>query len=121
MKKKILLIEDDEPVLETLKNILENKGYDVSCASNAKNALSELGADVAPDWIIMDYEVRGLNPDGFVKKVRLAFPKSKIILSSGYSEKEISKEFRLSSVDKFIAKPFNPIDLLDEFIDIKMN
>lgn len=115
MKKKILLIEDDEPVLETLKNIFENKGFDVSCASNAKNAFNELNNKDAPDWVIMDYEIEGLNPNGFIKKVRLAFPKSKIILSSGYPENQIKKEFKLSTVDKFLAKPFNPLDLINEF------
>lgn len=114
MSKKILIIEDDEPVLETLKEILISKGYIVNCASTASGALKELDNIDAPDWIVMDYEIQGLNPEGFVNKIKLVYPTSKIILSSGYSEFEISKEFKLSSVDSFVEKPFSPSELIKQ-------
>jgi CheY-like chemotaxis protein len=114
MKKKVLLIEDDQPVLDTLKQILESRGYFVSCANDATTALDELNNLDAPDWVLMDYGIVGLNTFRFVDKLRTTYPKSKIIISSGYPKKEIEKEFELNLVDSFISKPFNPLDLIKE-------
>lgn len=128
LNNRVLLIEDDMPVLDTLKEILEQKGYLVTCISDAAGAHKQLNDysnhsgmvslkdiennNMPPDWIIMDYEISGLNTIHYLDQIREAYPKSKIIISSGYPEIEIEKELELSSFDKFVSKPFNPMDLI---------
>ncbi len=129
IKNRVLLIEDDKPVLDTLKEILEQKGFHVTCISDAAGAHEQIdsftkpkkfdsvmhfeeNSNLAPDWIIMDYEISGLNTIHYLDQIREAYPKSKIIISSGYPETEIEKELELSTFEKFVSKPFNPMDLI---------
>lgn len=52
-KKKILVVDDDEPTVQTLKSILEKGGYSVDIARNGQEVLLKLGKSV-PDLILLD-------------------------------------------------------------------
>jgi DNA-binding response OmpR family regulator len=55
MTKKILIVEDDEPIRQSMKELLEDEGYHVSCAHNGQVALESLLADKnLPDLILLD-------------------------------------------------------------------
>lgn len=113
-KTTVLLIEDDSETLSTLTQILLSAGYDVKSANDAKSALQFLSTDITPKWIVLDYEIAGLDAEQYLSRLKIKFPNAKIILSSGYPEDFIKRESSLQSVDKFIAKPFNPSFLINE-------
>ena len=51
---RILLIEDDPGLRDTLAEALVERGYDVSCASDGREALASLGTRPAPSVILLD-------------------------------------------------------------------
>jgi len=51
---RILLVEDDHALRETLADVLADQGYDVACACNGQEALDRLGQELPPDLILMD-------------------------------------------------------------------
>ena len=53
MPKKILLVDDEEDIIETLTKRLRSRGYDVSAAANGREALESIRRD-RPDLIILD-------------------------------------------------------------------
>jgi CheY-like chemotaxis protein len=53
MKKKILLVDDEKEILDTLSNILTRRKFEVATASSAKDAL-ELVKTIRPDVILLD-------------------------------------------------------------------
>ena len=61
-KTKLLIVEDEPTLLETLKYSLERQGYDVVTASDGVRALSS-AREEKPDLMILDVMLPGL--DGF--------------------------------------------------------
>ncbi len=51
---RILLVEDDPALRETLADVLSDQGYDVACACNGQEALERLDHEVHPDLIVLD-------------------------------------------------------------------
>ncbi len=109
-RKKILLVEDDEDLRQTLTDLLEGSGYIVSQAGDGDvgqfmTLLSEF------DLIISDVrmpKVDGLEMIQFIKE-RLSLP---IILITGLSSAEVSKRFQKTKPDLVLHKPFPPSALL---------
>ena len=52
--KRILVVEDDRAVQDALGQVLEEEGYEVSRASDGREALSRLTEELAPDLILLD-------------------------------------------------------------------
>jgi CheY-like chemotaxis protein len=52
--KRILLVEDDSALRETLAEVLTDLGYQVTCAGNGQEALDQLGQGAPPDLILLD-------------------------------------------------------------------
>lgn len=50
----ILLVDDNSDILEVIRVILENEGYDVATAANGADALAQLRAGLVPQLIILD-------------------------------------------------------------------
>jgi len=53
-RSRILLVEDDSALRETLAEVLTELGYQVACACNGKEALDQLGRGTPPDLIVLD-------------------------------------------------------------------
>ena len=64
VKRRILVVDDDESVRDVFKLMLQEKGYEVATAKNGFDALLKLKEVVIPDVIISDLnmpEMSGLN------------------------------------------------------------
>lgn len=51
---RILLVEDDIALRDTLADVLADEGFEVACASNGREALDKLGKGLLPDLIVLD-------------------------------------------------------------------
>ena len=68
-KKKILAVDDDATALGALRQILVQKGYDVSTAANGHDALTTL-ANGSFDLCILDVSMPGLSGYDVCRKIR---------------------------------------------------
>ncbi len=59
-KKKILAVDDDSTALGALRQILAQKGYEVTTAANGEDALAITSADATFDLIILDVAMPGM-------------------------------------------------------------
>jgi CheY-like chemotaxis protein len=59
-KKKVLIVEDDAKSLKLFKDLLEISGYEVVFSDDAEKGI-ELAKSVAPDLILMDFKLPGMN------------------------------------------------------------
>lgn len=94
------------------KLILENSGYTVVLASNAREALSlleERGGEI--DLLITDQTMPGMSGTSLLKRVADHYPHIKLVLSSGDFGKLSEKAKKVSPQVSFLAKPYSVKEL----------
>lgn len=107
MKKTNILIVDDEiDLLETLGDIFESKGYNVTMVEDGNKAL-ELLRKKYFDIILMDLKMPGISGVESFKEVKNLHPSAAIIMMTAGSVREEIKEAMGSGVDAVVDKPFN--------------
>ena len=104
MSFKILLVEDDIDLNDTIKEFLENF-YDVEVAYDGEDALNKM-YEGNYDLIILDVKLPKLNGFEVAKEIRKFNSTPIIFLTSLDSEKDIERGF-LSGGDDYIRKPFS--------------
>jgi class 3 adenylate cyclase len=113
MSSRILVVDDTPANIQALAGTLKDKGYQISVATNGRQALDVL-ARVPPDLILLDVMMPEM--DGFETCRRIkaseAWREIPIIFLTAKTEvADIVQGFELGAVD-YVAKPFNAHELL---------
>jgi DNA-binding NtrC family response regulator len=112
MANHILLVDDESDVLLVLKDLFSSRGYQVSSASNGKEA-SELLETISPDLILADYQMPEMNGIELLREARESRPDAMRILLTAHGDLNVAMEaINKADVYKFITKPWNNNDLL---------
>jgi two-component system response regulator VicR len=110
----ILVVEDERPLNEAYKMILEKSGYEVFTAFDGEEAL-QVTSKVEPTLILLDLRMPGMDGIGFLQHYNLKHdhPKVKVIVFSNYDmQKEIDEAYRLGA-ERYILKAWaSPKELL---------
>jgi CheY-like chemotaxis protein len=122
-KKKIMVIDDDVQLVDTVKTLLESVGYQVSSAYQSEKGM-ELAKEVKPDLILLDIMFAGPpGPDGIEISRQLredpVLKDTPVVVLSGV-KKVLDMPVKLAPdevympVAAFLEKPFKPNELLAE-------
>jgi PAS domain S-box-containing protein len=84
---RVLLVEDEPPVRETVQRILGQAGYDVVPADGAEHALRLLTENCDCDLLLTDVIMPGMWGDELAARARELFPELPVLFVSGYSER----------------------------------
>ncbi|WDF53928.1 response regulator [Mucilaginibacter sp. KACC 22063] len=113
MKKKILICDDDEGILEMLEMVLDGDGYEVLTVKNSLKIFDCIKQE-HPDMLILDLWMPVLSGDQIAIKLR-STPDYKnlpiMIMSASRDGEEIAKAVSASS---YLSKPFDLTDFLVE-------
>lgn len=110
MSQKVLVVEDETTLLETLAYNLERQGYEVSTAVDGRAAL-EVARIEEPDLIVLDVMLPSL--DGFEVCRILRKEMSVPILMLTARDEEVDKVVGLEmGADDYLTKPFSMRELL---------
>lgn len=110
MEKKVLVVDDERPIVEILKINLQKEGYAVFEAYDGEEAVSKT-REVEPDLILLDVMLPKLDGFSVCKKIR---EKSSVpILMLTAREEELDKVLGLElGADDYITKPFSVRELM---------
>jgi DNA-binding response OmpR family regulator len=111
MQKKILLLEDDYELAETLKELLEASSYSVDMVHTGNDAI-DASYDNSYDLYVFDINVPDLSGIELLESLREADDKTPTIFISALVDlNTIAKGFEVGA-DDYIKKPFFPEELL---------
>jgi signal transduction histidine kinase len=108
--KRILVVEDDRAVQETLGLVLEEEGYEVSRASDGREALTRLTGNLAPDLILLDLRMPVMDGWSFrnaQRKDSQMAPIPVVAMSA-----DATSRAQAISAEAFLRKPLDLEDLL---------
>jgi PAS domain S-box-containing protein len=108
--KKILLVDDEEVIRLSFKRELQ-EFYDVTLASNYKEALAFL-SEKQFDLLITDLVMPGLNGLELLKNVKIHSPEMYVIIITAYGEIGAVIEALRAGADDFLLKPCDVEELL---------
>lgn len=110
-KKKIMIVEDEPSLVFTLRDTLENEGYEVAIVETGIAALEQV-KDFSPDLMLLDIMLPGMSGFEVCKKIReMKFNFPIIMLTA--RDQEIDKVTGLNiGADDYITKPFGVKELL---------
>ena len=113
MKKRILVVEDQDDNRQILRDLLTKAGFDLIEAENGEDAVASAQTS-RPDLILMDIQLPIL--DGYEATRRIkADPDLKsipIIVVTSYALSGDEEKARRAGCDDYVAKPFSPRQLL---------
>jgi DNA-binding response OmpR family regulator len=105
--RKVLLVDDEDSLRRVMKDLLEREGYDVAEARDGVQALDQVDR-VAPDIIVLDLNLPGLDGYGVLSQLRsrpLTAAIPVIVLTAKGDEDNEVRVFELGA-DDFLTKPF---------------
>lgn len=109
---KILVVDDEDDVRNLCMEIIEYLGFQAIGAADGNEALQifrELASEI--DLVILDMTMPNMDGASAFHGLRLIRPDVKVIISSGYSEKDVSSHFTEDRPSNFIQKPFKVEEL----------
>ncbi|HWG69487.1 MAG TPA: response regulator [Steroidobacteraceae bacterium] len=123
--QRILIVDDERDVRDSVKCVLDLAGYEVLTADNATDALDQLGR-TPMDLVITDIIMPKMNGVQAIESIRRAFPLVRIVAISGggnfgvagYQPTAIATNAYLKSAEEagahvVLTKPFEVDDLLE--------
>ncbi len=107
---KVLLLEDDLLFAETLVDLLEESGFDVTHSPNGQSALDTTFSQKF-DLYLLDINVPLINGITLLKELREANDNTPTIFLTSHKDKDVLKKSFVSGADDFITKPFDTDEL----------
>ena len=104
--KKILIIDDEREMLNSLRKILQHRSYfNITEIQDAKEALDTVEKKKY-DLIITDLKMKDISGIDILRSALQKFPDSVVIVISGYGTIEASVEAMQEGAFDFLEKPF---------------
>ena len=121
-KKRILVVDDDEQIVQLFVDVLSRDGrFEVKTAGSGYEA-GALTESFKPDLMILDFMLPDINGNVVCRMVRSnpALSAMKIIIVSGVVKREEIDDLLAAGADEFIKKPFNIEHLMSRIGELLM-
>jgi len=114
VKRSVLLLVDDESsILQTMRRLFEDEGYEVATAEGSVQALEYLKSSARVDAVItdlnMEAEYIGLEVARVAQKLK---PRPAVVICTGYANLTNSRSALDMGVDYLALKPVEPTELI---------
>ena len=115
----ILLVDDEEIVRRVAKRMLERAGYEVLVATDGNEAIDifrQHSDEVS--CVLLDLTMPRMGGEATFQQLRLIQGDVRVILSSGFSEEEVTERFAGQGLAGFIQKPYRSATLKAKLRDV---
>jgi len=105
MKPSLLIVDDDEVMVETLRNVLRKKGYELFCAASGNEALELLRKELV-DLVLLDMRLPDVDGLEVLSKIKELDTEILVIMMTAYSDVESAVSAMKAGAYHYINKPF---------------
>ncbi|NVN98913.1 MAG: PAS domain S-box protein [Geobacteraceae bacterium] len=109
----VLLVDDEEIIREIGAELLKELGFTVVTAIDGFDAIQKFKATADISFVLLDLTMPNMDGEECSRELTKINPEISIIISSGYSEEEVSQRFKDHDIVGFIQKPYKLSDLKD--------
>jgi diguanylate cyclase (GGDEF)-like protein len=113
----ILYVEDEHIILQSVKELLEDKVRNLYLAMNAKEAL-ELFKKHRPEVVISDIKMPGMDGLTLLREIKKIKSDTKLVILTAFGKKNYLMDAITLGVDKFILKPVEESSYFQELQDL---
>jgi len=107
---RVLVVDDEQPVRVTLKEVLSREGYVVLTASSGREALQAM-RDTAIDLVMVDLKMEGMDGLTLIEEIRQRWPATVLIILTGYATLESALKALRCGAHDYLLKPSGPEDI----------
>ena len=119
MKKPyVAIVDDDSSFASYLRTFLSLRGYEARCYTRGDEVLAAMKQNEAPDVVLLDVMMPGLDGLATLKALKTSRPESQVIMLSGRNQAStIVEAVRLGAAD-YVVKPDDPEGLGEIALDV---
>jgi PAS domain S-box-containing protein len=119
----ILVVDDEDLVRRTAMLALQRGGYEVQVAAGGEDALTLVRENPDRfDMVLLDMNMPGLSGEETLRRLHSINPGLRVVVFTGYSEREVAARIGVQSVAGVLQKPFTARTLVDrvaEFLNVR--
>lgn len=104
MSERLVLVEDEETLRESLKRVFLREGYEIIAAGSAEDALQVIEKN-SPDLVITDILLPGMTGIELMKRCREIYPEQPVIVMTAYASLETAVEALRAGAYDYVVKP----------------
>jgi two-component system, NtrC family, response regulator AtoC len=108
---KILIIDDEPSLRQTVSMILAEEGYEVHVASNGKEGLDR-ALQMQPDMVLTDVRMPGMSGLEFLERYRSEGGEALVIVMTAYGSTDLAIEAMKKGAYDYVPKPFSADQLV---------
>ena len=109
---KILVVDDERAVRESLRRALELEGYEIELAADGREALERLEAESHPDMLVLDVLMPGVDGLEVCRRLRRAGSRLPVLMLTARDAVENRVAGLDAGADDYVTKPFALEELL---------
>jgi two-component system, NtrC family, response regulator GlrR len=111
MKRRVLIVEDDEVFLRPLRRALELEGFEVLTAGSGEEALDLLKREDV-DLALTDQRLPGMDGVQVVRQLKTEHPEIGVVVMTAYGTIGSAVEATRLGAEDYLVKPFDPDEIL---------
>jgi CheY-like chemotaxis protein len=117
---RILVVDDEEPVLHLVELLLRRVGYTPILAHNAKEAAEILKQKPLPDLVILDLMMPGISGIELLRQMRSRdiFDNLPVVILSALADPDQIREGLSAGADRYLTKPYLANNLVSTVQDV---
>src|SRR5262245_15413766 len=105
---RILIIDDEAHIRETMQLALEAVGYRTESAADGPAGLEKFGAGADWDLVLLDQRMPGMEGLEVLGRIRERDPEARVVMVTAYGTIELAVDAMRAGAIDFLRKPFTP-------------
>jgi CheY-like chemotaxis protein len=103
---RVLVVDDDAEVRETMQDILELEGYDVTLASSGEEALAAFEIDSFP-VVLLDIRLPGIDGIETLERIKALNGDTRVIMITGLENPDVAPDAMTKGAEAVFRKPLD--------------